>query len=202
MKLETAIRKVVEFLENNPGSTKEQIGTATKVKGIELANALRAIRKSGRLQEEGEGKEAVFTVTAEETAGTGEEHTEETPDAEEEVAPVASKGRNNDKYQFGGESYGKGPLVREVVRQYVADNPRTTLKKLKEVFPDDLLHRFGIFQELDRARELSGARERYFFKDEHQIKLGDKVVVVCNQLTAANIQPFLKAAKALGYKIK
>ena len=93
--------------------------------------------------------------------------------------------------------------MREVVRQYVAGHPKTTLKQLKEVFPDELLHRFGIFQEIEKARELSGARERFFFKDEHQIKLGDrKTIVACNQFTSANIQPFLKTAKALGFKIK
>lgn len=119
-----------------------------------------------------------------------------------EITDKLKKGRNNDKYQFNGNSYGKGPLVREVVRQYVASHPKTTIKKLKEVFPDELLHRFGIFQEVDHARTF-GARDRYFFKEEHQIKLADKkVVVVCNQFTTANIQPFLKAAKALGFKIK
>lgn len=199
MKIETATKKVVEFLVNNPASTKEAIGTKTKVKGIELTNVFKALRKQVRLVEEGEGKEATFSIKEE----TGAAVTTETEiPVEDEQLPGKSKGRNNDKYQYNGNSYGKGPLVREVVRQYVADNPKTTYKKLKEVFPDELLHRFGIFQEIDHARTF-GARDRFFFKEEHQIKLGDKkVVVVCNQFTTANIQPFLKAAKALGFKIK
>lgn len=200
MKIETAIKKVVEFLQNNPGSTKEQIGTATKVKGIELTNVIKALRKTERLEEQGEAKEATFSIKEEVAAPTSSET--EIP-VEDEQLPSKSKGRNNDKYQFNGNAYGKGPLVREVVRQYVAGHPKTTLKQLREVFPDELLHRFGIFQDVDKARELSGARDRYFFKDEHQIKLGDrKVIVVCNQLTSDNIQPFLKTAKALGFKIK
>lgn len=128
----------------------------------------------------------------------------ETPveETDSEIAEKVKKGRNNDKYQFNGNFYGKGPLVRAIVMDFVAKNPKTTFKKLKEVFPDELLHRFGIFQEIDHARTF-GARDRYFFKEEHQIKLSDKkVVVVCNQFTTANIQPFLKAAKALGFKIK
>lgn len=200
MKIETATKKVVEFLVNNPASTKEAIGTKTKVKGIELTNVFKALRKQERLVEEGEGKEATFSIKEE----TGAAVTTETEiSIEDEQLPGKSKGRNNDKYQFNGNSYGKGPLVREVVRQYVAGHPKTTLKQLKEVFPDELLHRFGIFQEIEKARELSGARERFFFKDEHQIKLGDrKTIVACNQFTSANIQPFLRAAKALGFKIK
>lgn len=112
-------------------------------------------------------------------------------------------GRNSDKFAFNGNVYGKGPLVREVVRQYVAEHPKITIKQLKEVFPDELLKRFGIFQEESFAKNLSGARDRYFFKEEHLIKLGDKkVVAVCNQFTSENIIPFLAAAKKAGFKIK
>lgn len=151
-------------------------------------------------------KRGAKSATADETEPVQVANTEpvetEVEETDTEITEKVKKGRNNDKYQFNGNSYGKGPLVREVVRQYVADHPKTTFKKLKEVFPDELLHRFGIFQEVDHARTF-GARDRYFFKEEHQIKLGDKkVVVVCNQFTTANIQPFLKAAKALSFKIK
>ena len=92
--------------------------------------------------------------------------------------------------------------MREVLKQYVEGHKGTTYKKLKEVFPDELLRRFGIFQDENTARSLSGARDRYFFKEEQSIKLKDKTVYVCNQFTADNIQPFLKTAKALGLKIK
>ena len=200
MKIETAVKKVVEFLESNPASTKEVIGTKTKVKGLELTNVLKALRKQERLVEDGEGKEATFSVKAEVAAVAEEPVVEET---EPVVTKKVKNGRNNDKYQFNGNAYGKGPLVREVVRQYVTGHPKVTTKQLKEVFPDELLHRVGIFQEESIARSLSGARDRYFFKEEHQIKLGDKkVVVVCNQFTAGNIIPFLATAKKAGFKIK
>ncbi|MFN8323980.1 MAG: hypothetical protein U0T74_15050 [Chitinophagales bacterium] len=202
MKIETAIKKVTEFLQNSPASTKEAIGTSTKVKGIELTNVIKALRKKELLIEEGEGKDVKFSLNAEVPA-------EPEPVAgatDEEIEPVVkSKGRNNDKYQFNGNAYGKGPLVREVVRQFVAGrggHAKTTYKQLKEAFPDDLLKRFGILQDEDTARSLSGARDRYFFKEEHQIKLKDKIVVCCNQFTSENIQPFLKTAKSLGFKIK
>ena len=65
MKIETATKKVVEFLANNPASTKEAIGTKTKVKGIELTNVFKALRKQERLVEEGEGKDATFSIKEE-----------------------------------------------------------------------------------------------------------------------------------------
>src|SRR5690606_3977236 len=113
-----------------------------------------------------------------------------------------SKGRDNSKMKFNNELYGKGPLVRAVVTQYVADNPKTTYKQLKEVFPDDLLKRFGIFQDEPTAKSIAPKGKRYFDKPEQMIKLKDRSIVVCNQFTLANIQPFLKVAKSLGYKIK
>jgi hypothetical protein len=75
-------------------------------------------------------------------------------------------------------------------------------KKLKEIFPDELLKRFGIFQDEETAHQIAPKGGRYFSKPEQLIKLKDRTVVVCNQFTLANIQPFLKAAKTLGYKIK
>ncbi|MBL0309219.1 MAG: hypothetical protein IPP77_05945 [Bacteroidetes bacterium] len=201
MKLETAVKKVAEFLASNPGSTKEAIGKATNVKGIELTNVIKRLRKEEQLVEEfPDGEVPTFSIKTEEQTETVTNETE--IPVEDEQLP-AKKGRNNDKYQFNGNSYGKGKLVLEVVRQYVAGHPKTTYKQLKEIFPDTLLTRFGIAKSENEARSLSGARERYFFSELHQILLKDKtVVVVCNQFTAQNIQPFLKAAKALGFKIK
>ena len=202
MKIETAVKKVVEFLQSNPGTGKVEIGTATKVKGLELTNVLKRLRKDGTLVEEGLGAELKFSYKEVEAESTTPAE-EVTPAPETEGKLKAKKGRNNDKYSFNGNTYGKGPLVREVVREYVAGHPKVTLKQLTEIFEPSLLKRFGIFAEESAARELSGARDRYFFKEEHQIKLGDKkVIVVCNQFTAANIVPFLAAAKKLGFKIK
>jgi hypothetical protein len=163
---------------------------------------VRALKKQDIITEEGEGKEVKFSIKLESETVTEE------PVVEEETEPaviITKRGRNNDKFQFNGNAYGKGPLVREVVRQYVAGHPKVTLKQLLEIFPTELLKpvRFGIVQEIQKARELSGARDRYFFKEEHQIKLGDKrIAVVCSQFTATNILPFLATAKKLGFKIK
>lgn len=190
---------VTEFLRANPASTKEAIGEGIGVKGIILVNALKKLIGEGGLVQEGKGKEATFSVTgepAEEVASV------ETEVEEAETGAGKSTGRDNSKFKFNGQEYGKGPLVRAVIAQHVADNPKITNKALKEVFPDELLKRFGIFQDEDTARSLSGARDRYFLKPEHLIKLKDKTIAVCNQFTSDNIRPFLQAAKKAGYKIK
>ena len=124
------------------------------------------------------------------------------PPADEEKLPAAS-GRNNDKYKFNGEELGKGKTVLALVAHFISKNPKTTIAKLKEVFPDNLMnHKYGVFKEAGEAKKISGSRERYFLKPEQLIKVGDKWIAVCNQITAENIKPFLKAAKTLGFVIK
>jgi len=157
-------------------------------------------------------KVAVNESASEETASTSEESpvdesqveasTELEIPVEDEQLATKSKGRDNSTFKYNGADFKKGPLVRQIISDHVAANKGITYKKLKESFPDELLRRFGVFQDEDTARELSGARDRYFFKPEHLIKLKDKTIAVCNQWTAANIRPFLQAAKQLGYKIK
>jgi hypothetical protein len=122
---------------------------------------------------------------------------------ETETTETGTKsGRDNSKFKFNGQEYGKGPLVRAVVTKYAEDNADITFAQLKEAFPDDLLKRFGIFQDLNEAKTIGGKGNRYFSKPEQVIKLKDKSVVVCNQFTAENIKPFLAKVKELGYKIK
>ena len=118
-------------------------------------------------------------------------------------ASAKSRGRDNSTFKYNGADYKKGPLVRKILTDHVAAaKGKMTCKQLKEAFPDELLKRFGVFQDEDTARSLSGARDRYAFQAENMIKLKDKTIAVCNQWTLDNIQPFLKTARALGYKIK
>ena len=69
--------------------------------------------------------------------------------AKKEAAPVtevvtpeeksSEGGRNYSKYSVNGAgSYGKGRMVEAVVNKYVELNPKTTVQKLKEVFPERL----------------------------------------------------------------
>src|SRR5580698_2599247 len=85
----------------------------------------------------------------------------EIPVEDEQLAGTvkAGKGRNNDKYRIAGDStlYGKGRIVQAAVRKYVAERPKVTVKQLKEVFPDELLARFGVFQDENGANNLASA---------------------------------------------
>jgi len=192
---------VAEFIAANPGTNKAAISESTGVKGIILHNIIKKAVGAGELSEEGTGKEATYTTAEPVAERTQVESSSELEIPVEDEQLPASKGRNNQKFIFNGVEYGKGPLVREVVRKYVEDN-KPTLKQLKEAFPDELLKRFGVWQEEDMAREIQGARDRYFWKEEHQIKVKGKVIVVCSQWTSETLKPFLKVARALGYKIK
>jgi hypothetical protein len=193
MNTQQAADAVAEFLRVDGPSTKLAITEATGVKGLALTNSLKKLSKDNFLQEEGEGDETLYsekTIVNED--GQLIDETEPAP---------AKKGRNNQKFKFNGEEYGKGRLVLAVVRQYIEDHkPTLTLKKLKEAFPDELLKRFGVWKE--DGNEVASARPRYFIAEADQVKVKGKVIVVCNQWTSENIQPFLKTAKALGYKIK
>lgn len=135
-------------------------------------------------------------VTSQEPAGT--------PVEQEQLTAAKGKGRNNDKYKIAGDAtlYGKGRIVQAAVRKYATEH-RVTFKQLKEVFPDTLLARFGVFQDENGANNLASAgRQRYFMGENDGIKLADKkVVYVCSQLTAKNIVPILDACKKAGIKI-
>ncbi len=196
--MDKTIQKLISFLEYNSNSNKEAIAEATGLKGLALFNTLKRLVKEGTIHEDETSGEKLYSVAM---IDDGEAN-DNPPEERNEDAEIISRGRDNSKYKFNGQEYGKGPLVHAIVSQYVADNRGTTYKKLKEVFPDDLLKRFGIFQDEQTANEIAPKGGRYFSKPEQVIKLKDRSVIVCNQFTLANIQPFLKLAKTLGYKIK
>ena len=112
-----------------------------------------------------------------------------------------SVGCYSSKYKFNGQEYGTGPLVSAIVEQYVKDNPDVPYAALKLIFPDTLLNRFSIFQNEATARTIAKGGNRYFTKQEQVIKLSDASIVVCNQLTAENIKPFLVVIGELGFEV-
>ena len=227
--MDNVTQKLLDFLKDNPKSNKAAITIATSLAGLHLFNVLKKLHADG-LVEQHEGEEKTYSLFKRETEESAESRNsasmtgepkdtsvridneppfqqDKTEDVNNETQsvqkPIAkSTGRDSSKLTFNGQEYGKGPLVRAVLAQYVADHPDTDYKKLKEVFPDDLLKRFGIFQDEETAAVIAKKGNRYFTKPEQVIKLKDKSVVVCNQFTLTNIQPFLKVAKQLGYEVK
>lgn len=117
-----------------------------------------------------------------------------------ELTKKEKQPRNRQMYKFNGSEYGKGPLVLEIVKTHA--KKCSSMREMKDAFPDELLRSYGIFKPLDAAREASKQRKRYFLKDSHIIQLDECQIAVCNQFTSDNIGPFLERARSLGYVIE
>ncbi len=113
--------------------------------------------------------------------------------------------RDMTRYKLDGDKtlLTKSGLVLAVVKKYVEKHKNISYTKLLEVFPIESLQRFGIVQEISKARQFtSGGRDRFFLKDDSVIRLADKKrVVVCNQITSQNLLPLLVLFRKLGFKI-
>ncbi len=77
----------------------------------------------------------------------------------EKEKTVSSKGkteggRDMRKFRFDGGQHTKGGLVLAVLRKYVEKHKNISVAKLKETFPDELLQRFGVFQEVRKGKNL------------------------------------------------
>jgi len=118
------------------------------------------------------------------------------------VKPLLVKsGRNTSKYVFEKIVYSKGACVLAVVKAYVKDN-NPTYKELEKVFPP-LVKRYGILNTLEKAKELSPDRPRYFMKDNQILITKDKVnVVVTNQWVHEKFIEFVEFSKRINYIIK
>ena len=182
----------VKASEENAGT--EQENEQTEQPGVIFTDEVKEVQTGAEVKEE---------VTEEPPAIVGEVKKDE-PIAEEKTTKAASTTRDNSKYKFNGEEYGKGPLVRAVVAKYVEDHPDVTYKQLKEVFPDTLMKRFGVFASESEAKKLSGNKPRYFLKPEQMIKIKGLKEPICvtNQWTATLILPFIECVRKLGIKIQ
>jgi hypothetical protein len=75
--------------------------------------------------------------------------------------------RDFTKYQFNGQTYGKGQLVLAVVKAYVQKHLPTT-NQLREAFPNKLQGSFGVFyteQEYTARKQTSSEQTERFFKN-------------------------------------
>ena len=122
-----------------------------------------ALQKAGaKTNKKPATKKAAVIDNTEETTALSEETTAEQPEVEaatEEVveaggqATVKSKGRDNSTLTYAGEQFKKGPLVRRILTDHASANKGINYAKMKAAFPDELLKRFGVFQDEDKARE-------------------------------------------------
>ncbi len=224
--------KIIAVVQENNPTNKKTIIEKTEVKGIVLENSLKKLISEKILIVENRDGEKFYSVAPENSETVSEEENilvEEgnslspsgkkkdkkekvvVKNSDEDVVKEKSSdkkgqiegGRDMRKFKFKGEQFTKGGLVHAVVAEFVAKHKNIGIAKLKESFPDELIQRFGVFQEISKAKQFaSGGRDRYFMQDEKIIKLKDKRIAVCNQWTAENIKPFLTAARKLGFEIR
>lgn len=114
-----------------------------------------------------------------------------------------SKTKDNTKYLFNGEVYGKGRLVLAVIKKYIANNPDITFAELEAVFPRNLQGSHGVFTDKETAIKLSiEERKRHFINEEECVQLGDLAIAVSSQWGIGNIGKFIDKAREFSYVIR
>jgi len=221
----TLKEKIIDVVKEASSVDKKTISESTATKGIVLEGALSKLVKDKVIIVEVKEGEKIYSISPEtevcltqdpiipQISATKKEKKEKLEDeiavaGENTEKSKTSFGKNDGKrdmrkFRFKGEHHTKGGLVHAVITEFVSKRKNISLAKLKESFPDELLQRFGVVQEIAKAKQFaSGGRDRYFMQDERVIKLKDKKIVVCNQWTSENIKGFLTAARKLGFDIR
>lgn len=221
----TLKEKIIELVQGSASVDKKTISETTATKGIVLEGALSKLVKDKDLVVEVKEGEKWYSISSETILQAKEElipsegaliKKEKKGKQDQEITEQGSdtefsgnkNGKNEGKrdmrkFKFKGEHHTKGGLVHAVITEFVSKRKNISLSKLKEFFPDELLQRFGVVQEIAKAKQFaSGGRDRYFLQEERIIKLKDKKIAVCNQWTSENIKPFLTAARKLGFDIR
>lgn len=204
MKTTETQQKILDFIEKFNDTTAELISSGTGMNKLHVFKTVKVLAENNLIKISESNPPTYEFLKAEiKNEKPDQKKTIKSPITknitEDEVA-LKSDGRDTSKLKFNGELYGKGRLVLAVVKKYVEDNPRTTITKLKEIFPDELNKKYGCIQTVEKARKISVDRERFFLKAEDLIKVGDKKVAVCNQFGSHNLP--LKHFRSLGFTIK
>jgi hypothetical protein len=196
-------KKVLDHIEKFSDSSAEIIASGTGLNKLIVFKTVKVLSENELIKINSENNPPTYTLNKADVKNTKtavKKVGKATIEKEKDEVVAKSEGRNTEKLKFNGELYGKGKLVLAVVKKYISDNPKATLTKLKEVFPDSLQPRYGVVQEIGKAKKLSEDRDRFFFKPEDLIKVGDKKIAVCNQFGSHNLP--LKHFKSMGFIIK
>lgn len=196
-KKETTATKVIDFLGKFSGSTVDVICTGVSVNNkLTMMKVLKGLVTDGKVLANKDSDPPVYSLVSKVAPAKKEN---------DEVRLKIEGGRDTSKLKFQGKEYGKGPLVLAVVKAFVEKNPKISIEKLKEVFPDSLQTRYGMIQPIATATKLSkqSGRDRHFLKPEQIIIIGrdKKKCAVSNQWSGLNIAEFLAIAKKLRYNI-
>ena len=113
--------------------------------------------------------------------------------------------KDNTKYRFNNDTYGKGRLVHAIVSQSIRDK-QPTVEQLRQEFPKELQGSFGVFyteQEYNARKQTSNDQtERFFTNTEDRLTTDGEQIFVCTEWGKDNITKFVKHSKKLGFDIK
>lgn len=222
MKTEEATALIAQALTQEVADTQPKaIAELLTIPVIQVHNVLNKFNKDGLIEigEDESGK----TYTVKDREGLqklteAKQEESETPKVEKKVAepkpekkPAAPKqeskapepaGRHTGKFIYNKVPYSKSACALKVVTDYV-EKEKPSLKQLRAAFPDEIISRFGVVNELKAAQDLSKDRNRYHLHEHQILTTSDgKKVVVCNQFSIDRFLRFCEAAAVLGYKIK
>jgi hypothetical protein len=106
------------------------------------------------------------------------------------------------KYKLNGNLFGKGRLVLEVVKDYVASHSNISYSELEKVFPKWCQGSIDIFTTVEMAHTQAERKKKHFLKPEEIIQLDDAQIAVTNQWGITNIPNFIKLSRKLGFTIE
>jgi hypothetical protein len=204
MKTTETQQKVFDFIEKFSGVDATAVASGTQLNKLLVYKTVKVLAEK-KLIKISDSKPPTYKLNkADEkntkAQGKNNSKTEPAKKTVDDEVVLKSAGRDTTKLKFNGELYGKGKLCLAIAKAYLAANPRTSITKLREIFPDELNKRYGFFQTVEKAKKMSADRERFFLKPEDLIKVGDKKVAICNQFGSSNLP--LKHFKSLGFVIK
>lgn len=202
-----------EELRKQPSLTPQDLSDRTNISVMMCFKVMKADIEQGIVTMEIINEAKHYTLVTDAVQDTTTEPVEESAQAEEPIkkeksvyTPQPTSGRDMTRFLFKKKPFSKSGCVLAVVTDYVTTKQPSSLDKLKEVFPDSIVGRFGVVNELEGekgAKALSPDRPRYFMKPEHLLTLSDgTVIAVCNQWSLVRFMGFLQAASKAGYKIK
>ena len=112
---------------------------------------------------------------------------------------IKSSSRDRTKYRIDSDlqCYGKGRLVYEIVRRFVDKDDNITFEELEHNFPGKLQQTYGVVK---IATDIDETKNSRYFPEIITIGNGEGIRV-CKEWGIGNINPFIRHAEQLGFKI-
>ena len=147
-----------------------------------------------------ESNKDLLTAALNALADNPELEQEERDQIRESLQAVSKSGsKDNAKYQFDGQIYGKGRLVLAVVKKYVTQNPGVSLDLLKQTLSAGGLKVAAPLSEAQEIADRTGHRRHFL---DEPLVLADAEVAVSTEWGIGNIGLFIGLAERQGFLIE